>query len=278
MAWSPNRAGASLVLSFFLAATVACGGSSREAKSPGEGGSAGSDSSSSAAVGQQAPDLSIQSLNGKGRVSLRSLSGKLVVVDFWATWCGPCKQSFPKLEELAKRSPGKIEVIGVSVDDQQDGVAQFAKDNGASFPIVWDQGHTVANRWQVASMPTTYILDGSGTVRFIHAGFHDGEADAIAKELASLSGEDSSDKTRTRLATASPASGSPLGAESGVTTSSSSTLTDERTSASSPTETARTKAKKAGSRAKPGSKKPPPKKTKKSPTRMARARSSTAKT
>ena len=145
-----------------------------------------------AEVGKSAPDLSIQTVNGKGSVTLETLSGKIAVVDFWATWCGPCKQSFPKLEELAKQNSGKVQVIGISVDDKSDGVADFAKANGATFPIGWDDGHTIAGRWKVDTMPTTYILDTSGKVRFIHAGYKDGEADVIAKELATLASEPSS--------------------------------------------------------------------------------------
>jgi thiol-disulfide isomerase/thioredoxin len=143
-------------------------------------------------VGKAAPDLSVQTVNGKGQITRDSLSGKVAIVDFWATWCGPCKQSFPKLEELAKQNQGKVQVVGISVDDKSDGVADFAKSNGATFAIGWDDGHAIANRWKVDSMPTTYILDTSGTVRYIHAGYHDGEADVIAKELATLAAEPAS--------------------------------------------------------------------------------------
>ena len=134
-----------------------------------------------AEVGKAAPDLSVKTVNGKGEITRDSLAGKVAIVDFWATWCGPCKQSFPKLEELAKQNQGKVQVVGISVDDKSDGVADFAKSNGATFPIGWDDGHAIANRWKVDSMPTTYILDSSGTVRYIHAGYHDGEAETIAQ-------------------------------------------------------------------------------------------------
>ncbi len=140
-----------------------------------------------AEVGKAAPDLKVTTVNGQGAVTLESLSGKIAVVDFWATWCGPCKQSFPKLEELAKQNVGKVQVVGISVDDSSDGVADFAKVNGATFPVGWDEGHSIAGRWKVETMPTTYILDATGTVRFIHAGYKDGEADVMAKEIASLS-------------------------------------------------------------------------------------------
>ena len=209
MAWFRTRVSAAAGLSFILAVTAGCGSSATAPKSGGAGGSSESNDKGPAEVGKGAPDLSIQTVNGKGQITRDSLSGKVAIVDFWATWCGPCKQSFPKLEELAKQNQGKVQVVGISVDDKSDGVADFAKSNGATFAIGWDDGHAIANRWKVDSMPTTYILDGSGTVRYIHAGYHDGEADVIAKELATLAAEPpSTGKAKSDVASASGSSDS----------------------------------------------------------------------
>lgn len=180
----PKRFGVAVVLS--LAALVGCGGSGKDAKSAASESGGGS---GHAEIGKPAPDLSIQTLNGKGKISLESLQGKLIVVDFWATWCDPCKASFPKLEELSKKMGDKVEVVGISVDDEKTGVAEFAKENGATFAIGWDEGHSLAARWKVDKMPTTFIVDGSGKVRYIHAGYHDGETKEMEKELATLMDE-----------------------------------------------------------------------------------------
>ena len=181
-----TRAPAVVGLSFVLALTAACGGG----KPAATGGADRADGKSgNAGTGKQAPDLSIQTLNGKGAVSLESLSGKVAIVDFWATWCGPCKDSFPKLDELAKQNQGKVQVIGISVDDSRDGVLDWAKAQGASFPIGWDDGHSIAKRWKVDKMPTTYLLDGAGTVRFVHEGYRPEEAELMAKEIAILTSE-----------------------------------------------------------------------------------------
>jgi thiol-disulfide isomerase/thioredoxin len=189
MGWFRLRKGSRAAgFTFVLAVTGACGGSKPTPMTPTEGGG-GANDKGPAEVGKSAPDLSVKTVNGKGEITRDSLSGKVAIVDFWATWCGPCKQSFPKLEELAKQNQGKVQVVGISVDDKADGVADFAKSNGATFAIGWDDGHAIANRWKVDSMPTTYVLDTSGTVRYIHAGYHDGEADVIAKELATLAAE-----------------------------------------------------------------------------------------
>lgn len=204
MAWMRGRSVAAVGFSFFLAATAACGGGKPDAKAPTSEG--GGDSSGPAKVDQAAPDLSIQTINGKGKISLETLKGKVAIVDFWATWCGPCKQSFPKFEELAKKHSGRVEIVGVSVDDEQSGVAEFAKEQGVTFPIGWDEGHAIANRWDVKSMPTTYILDASGKVRYIHAGFHDDEPEEIAKELAMLLDEPASGSSATASSSSSSSS------------------------------------------------------------------------
>lgn len=203
-----NRVGAALGLSFVLAISAGitgCGGSSGEAKPPpSEGGG------NQLPVGSPAPDLSIQTINGKGKISNDSLKGKIAIVDFWATWCAPCKTSFPKLEELSKKHSGKVEIVGVSVDDEKNGVADFAKENGATFAIGWDEGHSIAERWKVKSMPTTVILDASGNVRHVHAGFHDDEPELIAKELTALLAEPApAASPKTEVASASSPSSSP---------------------------------------------------------------------
>jgi peroxiredoxin len=158
-----------------LVVASGCGSSKPVVNDPSSGSGDGDKKAGPAELGKNAPELSVQTVNGKGQVTLESLQGKVAIVDFWATWCGPCTQSFPKLEELPKQNSGKVQVVGISVDDKSDGVADFAKSNGATFPIGWDDGHSIATRWKVDSMPTTYILDGTGKVRFIHAGYHDGE-------------------------------------------------------------------------------------------------------
>jgi thiol-disulfide isomerase/thioredoxin len=196
-----TRFAAPLFLSLLVGVT-GCG-KGKGAKDPSSVDS--SDGSGHAEVGKQAPDLSIQSLNGKGSYSLSSLQGKVVVVDFWATWCGPCKQSFPKLEEMSKKVGDKVEVVGISVDDEKKGVVEFAKEQGVTFAIGWDEGHTIASRWKVGTMPTTFILDASGKVRYIHDGYHDGETNLMAKELTALLDE----PTDTKVAKADKVESAP---------------------------------------------------------------------
>ncbi|MDB4997417.1 MAG: thioredoxin family protein [Myxococcaceae bacterium] len=135
-----------------------------------------------------APDFSGKSLNGQGTVALASLKGKVVIVDFWATWCEPCKKSFPKLQELyVKYKASGLEIVGISVDDDSKDIAPFGSAHGgAKFPLLWDDGKKIAGKYKPTSMPSSYILDKTGAIRFTHTGYHDGEEATIEDEVKKL--------------------------------------------------------------------------------------------
>jgi cytochrome c biogenesis protein CcmG, thiol:disulfide interchange protein DsbE len=137
-------------------------------------------------IGAPAPAFQTSSVNGKGKVSMSALNGKVVIVDFWATWCEPCKKSFPKLQELNTKYQGGLQIVGISEDDEKTGIPEFGSSYSASFPLVWDENKTFASKWSPGSMPSTFIVDRTGVVRFVHRGYHDGEELEIEKELKSL--------------------------------------------------------------------------------------------
>jgi cytochrome c biogenesis protein CcmG/thiol:disulfide interchange protein DsbE len=167
-----------LVLAFSIAG---CAASSDEAAS------SPSSQESHPLVGNGAPAFSRPPVGGGAAISTDTLRGKVAIVDFWATWCEPCKKSFPKLEELnVKYRSSGLQIIGVSEDDDADGIPMFAKGLGTKFPLVWDQEKSIASKWQPKSMPTTFVVDRSGIVRFVHFGFHDGEEALIEQEIKSL--------------------------------------------------------------------------------------------
>ncbi|HXN32014.1 MAG TPA: TlpA disulfide reductase family protein [Polyangiaceae bacterium] len=178
-----NRSAAlAVTLAAALAVASGCGA--------GEAGAEGAKSPDDAAhplLGNKGPDFSGKTVAGNSTVSLRSLAGKVAIVDFWATWCEPCKKSFPKLEELnVKYKRNGLEIVGISEDDDKAGIPTFASELGARFPLIWDENKSIASQWQPRSMPTTFVVDRKGTVRFVHLGFHEGEEAEIEREVKSL--------------------------------------------------------------------------------------------
>jgi cytochrome c biogenesis protein CcmG, thiol:disulfide interchange protein DsbE len=137
-------------------------------------------------LGAAAPALDLPGPDGKGKVSLPGHAGKIVIVDFWATWCEPCRQSFPAYQKLVDDFGGKLVVIGVSVDESPTPVRGFVRATGVSFPIAWDEGQAAAQSYQPPKMPTSFIVDASGIVRFVHAGFSPGDENELKGYVKSL--------------------------------------------------------------------------------------------
>ena len=110
----------------------------------------------------------------------------MLIVDFWATYCTPCAKEFPKLQALADRHAGAVLVYALSEDDTTDGIAAFVRKTGVRFPIGWDQGNSISQRYNLDKMPTSFIVDKKGIVRFVHGGYADGEEDEIGREVEQL--------------------------------------------------------------------------------------------
>lgn len=137
-------------------------------------------------VGTTPPEIGVNALDGT-RVSLAALRGKVVVVDFWASWCAPCKQEMPVLESLYKRFKDQgLVIVGVSVDNERGNAQKFARSVSVTFPIVHDSDHSVADRFHPPKMPTSYVIDKAGKVRFVHAGYRAEDARKLEQEITSL--------------------------------------------------------------------------------------------
>ncbi|HKQ69277.1 MAG TPA: TlpA disulfide reductase family protein [Polyangiaceae bacterium] len=139
-----------------------------------------------AMVGVHAPGFSRPGLFGGGTLSPESAKGKVLIVDFWATYCKPCEKSFPRLQALADRRGGSLVVYALSEDESKDGIAAFVKKTGVRFPIGWDDGNSVSPRYKLDKMPTSYVVDKKGIIRFVHGGYGDGEEEVVGREVEQL--------------------------------------------------------------------------------------------
>ncbi|MEN9373990.1 MAG: hypothetical protein RIR79_1542 [Pseudomonadota bacterium] len=134
-------------------------------------------------VGQIAPDFELQGQNGT-MVKLSSYKGKTVYLDFWASWCGPCKQSFPWMNEMQSRyGAKKFQVVGVNVDQKTDDAKEFLKENKATFDIVFDSTGKIPKTFTIKGMPTSMLIGADGKIMSIHTGFKSEQKTELEKQI-----------------------------------------------------------------------------------------------
>jgi peroxiredoxin len=133
-----------------------------------------------------APDFTLKSMDGPN-LRLQEQRGRVVMVNFWATWCGPCRQEMPQLNKLYEKYRGSgFVLLGVNVDDDARNAASVASKIGVKFPVLLDTDKTVSKRYELATMPSTVIIDRDGKVRYVHRGYRDGFEDAYEKQIREL--------------------------------------------------------------------------------------------
>ncbi len=120
-------------------------------------------------VGSAAPDFKLTRLEGAD-LSLGSFKGKPVMINFWATWCPPCKEEMPLLERYSKKYAEKLVLLGINSEENADVVKPFISTMGISFPILLDLNGTVTNRYFVQDFPYTFFIDENGVLRAQHIG------------------------------------------------------------------------------------------------------------
>ena len=141
---------------------------------------------SSGLAGQTAPDFALKSAGGDN-LRLSEYRGDVVMVNFWATWCGPCRQEMPLLDELYSRY-GRVgfSLLGVNIDDDQSKAMNMVSELGVSFPVLFDSRKEVSRLYEVEAMPVTVLIDREGTVRYVHLGYKPGYEDKYLDQIRSL--------------------------------------------------------------------------------------------
>ena len=136
--------------------------------------------------GQPASDFTASTFAGPS-LRLSSLHGKVVLVDFWASWCEPCKKELPLLDKMAPRLRAKgIEIVAVNIDDDKHKAADFLRSRNLHLTVVEDAGKKIRRRLEPPKMPSSFVVDKSGVVRAVHGGFEQGDEAKLESELTTL--------------------------------------------------------------------------------------------
>jgi thiol-disulfide isomerase/thioredoxin len=142
-----------------------------------------------------APEFSATALDGKA-IDSKELRGKVVLVDFWATWCVPCRKALPFYAELAEKHGGELVIVAVSIDTTREIAAEYVASELpmaaalSAFTVVWNQKHPLASLFGPATFPTSYLIDREGVVRQVYEGFDEDSKKRSAAQIETLISND----------------------------------------------------------------------------------------
>lgn len=133
-----------------------------------------------------APDFTLKSHEGEN-LRLSEYRGNVVLINFWASWCGPCRQEMPVLSELHDKYQALgFTVLGVNVESDSGKARKLLKDLPVSFPVVFDNDSVVSKQYDVVAMPSTVLVDRNGKMRYLHKGYKPGEEEIYLEMVRSL--------------------------------------------------------------------------------------------
>ena len=136
-----------------------------------------------------APDFALRSIND-ANVRLSEHLGQVVLINFWATWCGPCRQEMPQLEVLhAKYQRAGLVLLGINIDEERGEAIEMARTLQISYPILFDERKDVSRAYQLGTMPLTVLVDREGVVRYVSEGYKPGYEKQYTEHLRELLGE-----------------------------------------------------------------------------------------
>jgi thiol-disulfide isomerase/thioredoxin len=135
-------------------------------------------------AGQPVPSFSARSLDGGTTLALSSFRGKVVYIDFWASWCGPCQTAMPLLDQLRKEFPSdQFQVIAVNLDENPEKAKAFLARHNVGYPSVSDPQGNLPKSFGLKTMPTSYLIDRTGVVRYVHPGFRASDIDSLRAKI-----------------------------------------------------------------------------------------------
>ena len=133
-----------------------------------------------------APAFTLSSLSGQ-QGALSQYKGQVVMVNFWATWCGPCQQEMPLLDQMYKKyKPAGFTLIGVNVDKEAPAVKELLARKPVTFPVLLDPANQVSKAYHVDEMPSSVIIDRKGEIRYIHRGYRPGDENEYQDRIRQL--------------------------------------------------------------------------------------------
>lgn len=135
---------------------------------------------------EPAPDFTLLSSTGEN-VRLGELRGKVVMLNFWASWCGPCRKEMPLLDAMHKRyGPAGFELYGVNVEEDNTDAKKMIKDMGVTLPVLYDPESKASTLYKVDAMPTTVMIDKKGQIRYVNRGYKDGDENKYRDQIREL--------------------------------------------------------------------------------------------
>ena len=149
-------------------------------------GLAAAEAGATRAAAVKAPDFTLPTIGGTN-LRLQEQRGRVVMVNFWATWCGPCRVEMPHLNRLYEkyRASGFV-LLGVNIDEEPHKAADLAAKLGLRFPVLLDSEKKVSRLYDLTAMPSTVLIDRDGRVRYVHRGYRDGNENTYEQQIREL--------------------------------------------------------------------------------------------
>lgn len=140
--------------------------------------------------GQPAPAFNLKRIGADGSVSLSDMKGKVVLVDFWASWCGPCRQSLPLYNKLRAEFPRQdFDIVAINLDEELGDAKSFLAQHPVEYTTLQNPQGDIAKAFELKGMPSSYLVDRDGVVRATHVGFDPKDIDALRSQIATLTGK-----------------------------------------------------------------------------------------